>query len=95
MDEQEQRRRARHEGREDARSHVRLEGRGQKLAGRVISALGAAMALAGDLTPGDVGPAGPIGLLMGLLGYLLGARVLGAAAAVLALLEILVGALTG
>jgi len=74
---------------------VRLEKRMQRLVGRVIAALGVAMALAGELTPGDVGPAGFMGLLMGVLGFLLGARILGAAAVTLALLEILTGVLTG
>jgi hypothetical protein len=58
----------------------------QRLFGAVLAAVGLLMALAGNLiTPGELGPAGPAGLLMGAFGYLLGARLLGAAAVVLSL----------
>ena len=48
----------------------------------------------GDLTPGDVVPAGLVGVFMGALGYILGARWLGTMAIVLAVVEILLDVLT-
>lgn len=81
--------------RRQVRRGLQTEGRVQRLSGRVLSVLGLLMALSGDLTPGEVGPAGPVGLLMGSLGYLLGARVLGTTAMVLSVAEIVVGIVTG
>ena len=73
---------------------LRTEEGVRKLFGRVASVVGILVALMGSLTPGEAGPAGPIGILMGALGYLLGARLLGAAAVLLSVLEVLVGSLT-
>ncbi len=53
--------------------------------------LGILVALAGLLTPGDVGPLGLAGMLLGALGYFLGAHRLGPAAVVLSWVEILLG----
>jgi hypothetical protein len=70
---------------------MRTEARISRLFGRAAAMLGIAAALAGDLTPADVGPVGPLGLLMGALGYFLGARRLGIAALLLSVAEIVVG----
>jgi hypothetical protein len=67
----------------------------QALFGRVASVLGILVALVGDLSPGDVGPAGPTRLVIGMLGYALGARRLGTAAIVLSVTEVLVGVFVG
>ncbi len=53
--------------------------------------LGILVALTGLLTPGDVGPLGLAGMLLGALGYFLGAHRLGPAAVVLSWVEILLG----
>ena len=53
--------------------------------------LGILVALTGLLTPGDVGPLGLAGMLLGALGFFLGARRLGPAAVVLSWVEILLG----
>lgn len=73
---------------------LRTEEGVRKLFGRVASVVGILVALVGGFTPGESGPAGPIGILLGALGYLLGARLLGAAAVLLSVLEVLVGAFT-
>jgi hypothetical protein len=52
------------------------------------------VALAGLVTPGDVGPLGLTGMLLGTLGLALGAYRLGTAAVVLSWVEILLGVLT-
>lgn len=77
--------------RERAGGEMRTEARISRLFGRACALLGIAAALAGDLTPADVGPVGPLGLLMGALGYFLGARRLGIAALLLSAAEIVVG----
>lgn len=59
--------------------------------GRVVSMLGILVALTGLLTPGDVGPLGLAGVLLGALGFFLGAHRLGPAAVVLSWAEILLG----
>lgn len=80
--------------REESKS-LRTEDRVRKLFGRAASVLGIVVALAGALTPGEMGPAGPAGILLGAVGYLLGARLVGATAVLLAVVEILVGFLYG
>jgi hypothetical protein len=73
-------------------AHIRKQiGRGF---GRVVSVLGMLVALAGLVTPGDVGPLGLTGMLLGTLGLALGAYRLGTAAIVLSWVEILLGVLT-
>ncbi len=53
--------------------------------------LGILLALAGDPTSADAGPAGPVGIVLGALACLLGARGLGIAAMVLSVVEVLLG----
>lgn len=77
------------------RERIRTEDRMRMLFGRVAAVLGILVAVVGDLSPGDVGPAGPIGLAMGALGYALGARRLGTAAIALSVAEVLVGVFVG
>jgi hypothetical protein len=62
--------------------------------GRVVSVLGMLVALAGLFTPGDAGPLGLVGMLLGTLGLVLGAYRLGTAAVALSWVEILLGVLT-
>jgi hypothetical protein len=81
------------EERQQVRKEIRTEKRVRRSFGRVVAALGILAALMGDLTPGEVGSAGPVGILMGALGYVLGARWLGTIAIVLAVAEILLGVL--
>jgi hypothetical protein len=57
----------------------------------VVSVLGILVALTGLLTPGDVGPLGLAGMLLGALGFFVGAHRLGSAAVVLSWAEILLG----
>ena len=57
----------------------------------MVSVLGILVALTGLLTPGDVGPLGLAGMLLGALGFFLGAHRLGPAAVVLSWTEILLG----
>ena len=83
-----------YEEREQVRKEIRTENQVRRSFGRVASVLGILVALAGLLTPDDVGLAGPVGILMGSLGYILGARRLGTAAVVLSIVEIIFGALT-
>ena len=83
-----------YEEREQIRKEIRTENQVRRFFGRVASVLGILVALAGLLTPGDVGLAGPVGILMGSLGYALGAHRLGTAAVILSGVEILLGALT-
>ncbi|MDP9474914.1 MAG: hypothetical protein M3R38_04360 [Actinomycetota bacterium] len=83
------------EMRRQEKKSIRTEEGVRKLFGRVASVLGILVALAGGFTPGEVGPAGPTGVLLGVLGYLLGARLLGAAAVLLSVVEVLVGLLSG
>jgi hypothetical protein len=58
---------------------------------RLVAVLGILVALTGLLTPGDVGPLGLEGVLLGALGFFLGAHRLGPAAVVLSWVEILLG----
>lgn len=81
--------------RERLREDIRAEERASGLFGMVIAVVGMLVAVVGDLSPGEVGPAGPAGLVLGALGYVLGARRLGTAAVVLSAAEILVGLLVG
>ena len=60
----------------------------------MVSVLGMLVALAGLFNPGDVGPLGLVGLLLGTLGLVLGAYRLGTAAVALSWVEILLGVLT-
>ena len=60
----------------------------------MVSVLGMLVALAGLFTPGDVGPLGLVGMLLGTLGLVLGAYWLGTAAIALSWEEILLGVLT-
>lgn len=83
-----------YEEREQVRKEIRTENQVRRSFGRVASVLGILVASSGLLTPDDVGLAGPTGILMGLLGYALGARRLGTAAVVLSVVEVLLGALT-
>ncbi len=82
---------------EEEREQVREENHIRKQMGRsfgrVISVLGILVALAGALTPSDVGPIGVAGMLLGALGLVLGARRLGTAAVTLSWVEILLGVL--
>ena len=57
----------------------------------MVSVLGILVALTGLLTPGDVGPLGLAGMLLGALGFFLGAHRLGPTAVVLSWAEILLG----
>jgi hypothetical protein len=57
----------------------------------VVSMLGILVALTGLLTPGGVGPLGLAGMLLGALGFFVGAHRLGSAAVVLSWAEILLG----
>lgn len=82
---------------EEEREQVRKEtytrtqiGRGF---GQVLSVLGILVALAGLFIPGDVGPLGLVGMLLGVLGVVLGAYRLGTAAVALSWVEILLGVL--
>ncbi len=60
----------------------------------MVSVLGMLVALAGLFNPGDVGPLGLVGMLLGTLGLVLGAYRLGTAAIALSWVEILLGVLT-
>ncbi len=82
------------EEREQVRKGIPTENRVDRGFGRMLSVLGILVALAGMFTPGDVGPLGLAGILMGALGFALGARRLGTAAVVLSWTEILLGVLT-
>lgn len=73
---------------------LRTEEGVRKFFGRAASVIGIVAALAGSLTPDEAGSAGPMGMLMGASGYLLGARLLGAAAVFLSVVEVLVGFLS-
>ena len=77
--------------RERVRKEVRAEERVRKLFGRVASGLGIAVALVGGLTTGDLGAAGPAGIVLGALGWVLGARRIGSVALMLSVVEILSG----
>ena len=77
--------------RERVRGELQTEIQVSRFFGRVVAVLGMVAALAGDLTASDAGPAGPLGLLMGALGYCLGARWLVVAAILLSATEIVVG----
>ena len=83
---------------EEEREQVRKEAHARKQIrggfGRVVSVLGMLVALAGLFTPGDVGPLGLVGMLLGTLGLALGAYRLGTAAVALSWVEILLGVLT-
>ena len=57
----------------------------------MISVLGILVALTGLLTPGDVGPLGFAGMVLGMLGFFLGAHRLGPTAVDLSWVEILLG----
>ena len=57
----------------------------------MVSMLGILVALTGLLTLGDVGPLGLAGVLLGALGFFVGAHRLGSAAVVLSWAEILLG----
>ncbi len=59
----------------------------------MVSVLGMLVALAGLFNPGDVGPLGLVGMLLGTLGLVLGAYRLGTAAIALSWVEILLGVL--
>ena len=83
------------ETRRKEKKSLRTEEGVRKLFGRVASVLGILVAIVGGFTPDEAGPAGPIGVLLGTLGYLLGARLLGATAVLLSVLEVLVGSLIG
>lgn len=78
--------------RERLRDEARLEERTHLLFGRVAATPGIVLALAGNLTPGDLGPAGPTGFLLGALGYGLGARRLAVVAVVISVVEMFLGA---
>ena len=72
-------------------THTRTQiGRGY---GQVVSVLGILMALAGLFIPGDVGPLGLVGMMLGVLGVVLGAYRVGTAAVALSWVEILLGVL--
>ncbi len=72
-------------------THTRTQiGRGF---GRMLSVLGMLVALAGLFTPGDVGPLGLAGMWLGVLGLVLGAYRMGAAAVALSWVEIFLGVL--
>ncbi len=79
------------EEQEQLREEFRTDRRVRKLFGRLASVLGIAVAVMGILTPGDLGPAGFTGIVMGALGWALDARRLGTVALVLSLVEILSG----
>jgi hypothetical protein len=83
------------EERRGVREGLRVEGRVRRLFGRASAVFGMAVALAGELTLGGIGPAGPAGIMLGALGYVLGARGLGAAALALSATEILLGLAAG
>lgn len=57
----------------------------------MVSVFGILVALTGLLTPADIGPLGLAGMLLGTLGFFLGAHRLGPAAVVLSWAEILLG----
>ena len=67
------------------------ENTGNKGYGRMVSVFGILVALTGLLTPGGIGPLGLAGMLLGALGFFLGAHRLGPAAVVLSWAEILLG----
>jgi len=79
------------EEQEQLRAEFRTDQRVHKLFGRLASVLGIAVAVMGILTPGNLGPAGFTGIVMGALGLGLDARRLGTVALVLPLVEILSG----
>jgi hypothetical protein len=82
---------------EEEREQVRKEAHTRKQIGGgfgwVVSVLGMLVALAGLFTPGDPGPLGLAGMLLGTLGLALGAYRLGTAAVTLSWVEILLGVL--
>ncbi len=78
-----------HFERQQVRDGVRFEERVRKLFGRTAAALGMLLAVLGSYSPSEAGPSGEIGIAMGMLGYLLGARRLGVAAVVLSIAELL------
>ncbi len=84
-----------HREREQVRMEIRTENQVRRSFGGVASVLGILVALAGLFAPGDVGLAGPVGILMGALGLVLGARRFGTAAVILSVAEILLGVLNG
>jgi hypothetical protein len=79
--------------RERIRGEERLEGRLSRAFGIITTAIGLLLVVVGGLSPSYAGPAGEIGLVFGVVGYLLGARRLGGTVVVVSVAEIVVGLL--
>ncbi len=80
-----------HFERRQVRDGVRVEERVRKLFGRTAASLGMLLAVLGFYSPSEAGPSGEIDIVMGILGYLLGACRLGVAVVVLSIAKLLFG----
>jgi hypothetical protein len=80
--------------REPIRKEEQLEDQLSRVFGIFATATGLLLVAVGGLSPNYAGPAGEIGLVLGALGYLLGARRLGGAVVVVSVAEIAIGLLS-